>query len=48
LKVCSAAGEGKDLGRSVVNASGGPVDTRTTAILALIIAIIVVLIIVWV
>ncbi|HMG28918.1 MAG TPA: hypothetical protein VK585_02210 [Jiangellaceae bacterium] len=40
-----ATGEGK-IPEIVVNSSGGPVNTRTIAILALIIAVIVILILV--
>ena len=44
-RFASTPGEGKNLG-TIVNSSGGPVNTRTIAILALIIAVIVILILV--
>ena len=44
-RFASTPGEGKNLGTNV-DSSGGPVNTRTIAILALIIAVIVILILV--
>jgi hypothetical protein len=44
-RFASTPGEGKNLG-IIVDPSGGPVNTRTIAILALIIAVIVILILV--
>jgi hypothetical protein len=44
--VCDQVRIGNDLARSIRRFPGGPVDTRTIAILALIIAVIVILILV--
>jgi hypothetical protein len=43
LQVCRTTAEGKDLGRSIITHSGGPVNTRTLAVLALVLVIIVIL-----